>query len=83
MAIDLQAQFLIHVEVLVADLSQSSSGERVESQIYELTNLRMLLNNAWFGDPGTFAHNSLEHILAVIDVHIVAGTRLSHRRCQE
>ncbi len=76
-AADLQAQFLIHAETLVADLSQLAGIERVEQRISELTNLQMLVNNAGFGDPGTFADNSLEHILAIIDVHIVASTRLS------
>lgn len=77
MASDLQAQFPIHAEVLVADLARSADMERVEARISELTNLEMLVNCAGFGDPGRFADNSLEHILAVIDVHVVASTRLS------
>lgn len=77
MAFDLQGQFPIHAEVLAADLAISADIERVEARISELTNLEMLVNSAGFGDPGTFADNSLEHILAVIDVHIVASTRLS------
>ena len=74
---DLQARFPIQVEALMADLSHSADLERVEGRISQLTNLRILVNNAGFGDPGTFADNSLEHILAVIDVHVVASTRLS------
>lgn len=77
MVADLQAQFPIHAETLAADLSNSTGIERVEQRIPELTNLQIVVNNAGFGDPGTFAENSLEQTLAVIDVHVVASTRLS------
>jgi hypothetical protein len=74
---DLQAQFPIHAEALAVDLSHSTGIERVEQRISELTDVQILVNSAGFGDPGTFAENSLTQTLAVIDVHIVATTRLS------
>lgn len=77
MVADLQSQFPIHAEALAVDLSHSTGIERVEQRISQLTNIQILVNSAGFGDPGTFAENSLEQTLAVIDVHIVATTRLS------
>lgn len=77
MVANLPAKFPIHAEALMADLSHSAGIEQVERRISKLTNLQILVNNAGFGDPGIFVDNSLEQTLAVIDVHIVASTRLS------
>lgn len=77
LAAELQTQFHVKAEVLVADLSQPSDLERVERRITEITNLDLLVNDAGFGDPGMFVENSPAHIQSIIDVHVVASTRLS------
>jgi len=78
LAAELQAQFHINVEVLVADLSQAAGIEHVEKRIVELTNLELLVNNAGFGIPGKFAEVPLNKTLAMINVHVFASMRLSH-----
>ena len=77
LAAELQTQFHVKAEVLVTDLSQPSDLERVERRITEITNLDLLVNDAGFGDPGMFVENSPAHIQSIIDVHVVASTRLS------
>ncbi len=74
----LQTQFHVKVEALVADLCELADIERVEKHITEITNLDLLVNNAGFGDPGNFAENSLAQTQALINLHIIATTRLSH-----
>ena len=77
LAASLQEEFHINAEVFVADLSQTTDIERIEKQIVGLTNLDLLVNNAGFGDPGLFAENSLTQTTSLIDVHVIASTRLS------
>src|SRR6185436_17941444 len=77
LAAELQTQFHVKAEVLVADLSHPSDLERVERRITELANLDLLVNDAGFGDPGMFVESSPAHIQSIIDVHVVASTRLS------
>jgi len=77
LAASLQKEFHINREVLVADFSQMTDIERIEKRIVGLTNLDLLVNNAGFGDPGLFAENSLTHTTSLIDVHVIASTRLS------
>src|SRR6266508_2121240 len=78
LAAELQAQFHINVEVIVADLSQPADVERVEKRIVELINLELLVNNAGFGVAGKFAEVSLERTLAMIEVHVFASVQLCH-----
>lgn len=78
LAVELQAQFHINTEVMVADLSQPAGVERVEERIVELINLELLINNAGFGIPGKFADVPLHKTLAMIDVHVLASVQLSH-----
>ena len=78
MVADLQAEFPVHAEALMADLSHSASIERVEGRISKLTNLQILVNNAGFGVPGKFAEAQLDKTIAMIDVHVIASTRLAH-----
>src|SRR5262245_54320667 len=55
LAAELQTQFHVNAEVLIADLSTPADAERLEKRIAELTNLELLVNNAGFGVPGKFA----------------------------
>lgn len=78
LATQLQQQFNIQAQALVADLSQSVAVERIERLIAELPTLELLVNNAGFGVPGKFAEIPLDKTMAMIDVHVVASTRLTH-----
>ena len=78
LATELQTQFRVDTEVLIADLSEPVDLARVEKHIAELTNLELVVNNAGFGVPGKFVEAQLDKTMAMIDVHIIASTRLAH-----
>ena len=78
LAAELQARFHINAEVVVADLSEPAEIEHVEKRIIELANLELLVNNAGFGVPGKFAETPLDKTMAMIDVHVISSTRLTH-----
>lgn len=78
LAAELQQQFNIQVEAVVADLSRLVDVERLERRILDLPMLELLVNNAGFGIPGKFAEAQLDKTIAMIDVHVVASTRLAH-----
>lgn len=77
LATQLQQQFNIQAQALVADLSQSVAVERIERLIAELPTLELLVNNAGFGVPGKFAEIPLDKTMAMIDVHVKTSTRLA------
>ncbi len=76
LAAELQGRHRISAEVLDADLSEPADIERVERRIAELENVDLLINNAGFGAPGSFAETDLATQLTMIDVHIIASVRL-------
>jgi short-subunit dehydrogenase len=77
LAAELRRTHSIRVEVLVADLSNLTDIERVAARISELDILDLLINNAGFGVPGRFADADPAKQLAMLEVHVVACTRLS------
>lgn len=77
LAAELGRAHSIRVEVLVADLSNLADIERVAARISELETLELLINNAGFGVPARFAEAEAAKQLAMLEVHVVASTRLS------
>jgi short-subunit dehydrogenase len=75
---ELRSQYGVAVETLVADLSEPEGIERVESRIRELDRLTLLINNAGFGTAGRFAKVDIARHEDMLNVHVVAPTRLSH-----
>ena len=78
LAAELQQQFNVRVETIVADLSSAADIERLERRIAQLPAIALLVNNAGFGVPGKFAETRLNKTMSMVDVHIVASTRLSY-----
>ena len=78
LASQLQQQFNIRAEAVVADLSRLVDVERIERLITERPTLELLVNNAGFGIPGNFAETPLDKTMAMIDVHVKTSTRLAH-----
>lgn len=74
---DIKAKYPIAIEVVVADLSHEQDMMRVEQHIRKTENLDILINNAGFGTPGTFAEIPVEKTVQMIHVHILASTRFS------
>jgi short-subunit dehydrogenase len=74
---ELEQQYPVTAEILVADLSQSAGIEQVEKRITELESLAMLINNAGFGTTDNFANIVLSRQLEMVQLHVVASMRLS------
>ncbi|MBU7015396.1 MAG: SDR family oxidoreductase [Theionarchaea archaeon] len=75
---ELQTDYLVKAEIVVADLTRESDIARVEARISDLEQVDMLINNAGFATTGTFAETDLDGQLKMIALHIVAPTRLIH-----
>jgi short-subunit dehydrogenase len=77
LADELDEQFGVNVEVLVADLTDAADVGRVESRIAEVEPLDILVNNAGFGIPGEFAEIPVDRHVAMINVHVLSSVRFS------
>ncbi len=75
LAAELQQQYSISVEILVADLARPADVERVEGRIAGIEDLDVLVNNAGFGTTGRFAEVDLAKSVAMVEVHVVASMR--------
>jgi uncharacterized protein len=73
----LRSRYGIEPEVVVADLSDSADMRRVEEIVGSDDHLHALINNAGFTPLMPFEETSLDEIQAMIDVHVVALTRLT------
>jgi len=68
----------VHVDVLVADLTDPADLRRVEARLASDPDIRMLINNAGFGGAGTLAQSPVEDMERMIDVNVTAIMRLSY-----
>ena len=77
LAADLGQRFKVQAHVVVADLA---TPEGVDLAINRLADVPVdwLVNNAGFGAPGVFDQVPLQRSLAMIQLHLLATTRLSH-----
>ena len=67
----------VHAEVMQADLTDEADLARVEKRIASERALQLLVNNAGFMRPGTFAVEDLRPQLEMIDLHVKATVRLT------
>lgn len=72
----LELEHNITVEVLPADLTQAADLERVAARIELLDDLELLINNAGFGATEPFAESDLTLQIDMIELHVIASTRL-------
>jgi short-subunit dehydrogenase len=77
LADELTHRYSVQIEVLVADLSKEQDILRVEQHILQTNDLTMLINNAGFGTPGEFVDIPIQRTQEMLNVHILATTRLS------
>ncbi len=77
LATELQQQYAIKAEVLVADLTKVADVERVEQYIRDHKSLTLLINNAGFGTNTKFSEADINVQLNMIEVHIIATVRFS------
>jgi uncharacterized protein len=67
----------VHVEIIPADLANSTDLNKLIDNINQITNLDMLVNCAGFGTVGKFYQVDPEKELAMMQVHMVAPVMLS------
>jgi short-subunit dehydrogenase len=77
LAAELQERHTTTAEVLAADLARSNDVKRVLKRITELDDLDLLINNAGFGAPGSFAEVYLAPQLDMIRLHVIASVCLT------
>jgi short-subunit dehydrogenase len=77
LASELGEKHSIQVEVLPADLALEQDLARVANRIRAANAISMLINNAGFGTRGDFAQVDIEKSINMINVHVVASTRLT------
>jgi uncharacterized protein len=76
LAKQLELDHHISVDVLPADLTKAEDLERVASRIELLDDLELLVNNAGFGATEPFAESDLARQIDMIELHVIASTRL-------
>lgn len=77
LATGLHRQHGTQVEVLVADLADPAAVARVEQVIEGLETLSLLINNAGFGSSRDFIEIDPATHIAMIQVNVTAGVRLT------
>ena len=77
LAQSLRASYQINADVVVADLSKPDSLRMVEKRIIEDSALTLLVNNAGFGGYKPFAELDPEKAEELINLQVVAVTRLT------
>ncbi len=78
LAANLTSKYQVQTEVIVQDLTEPSAGKTVFDLVRakEMT-VDMLINNAGFGDYGTFSDRPLEKQMAMIQLNIAAVVELT------
>ena len=77
LAAELKECHPISAEVLAADLARSTDVKQVLKRITEIDDLDLLINNAGFGAPGSFAEVDLAPQLDMIRLHVIASVCLT------
>lgn len=75
----LQNQHQIKVDILAQDLTEPGATQKVyDTTIQRGISVDLLVNNAGFGDYGTFSERPLDKQIAMIQLNIVALVELTH-----
>lgn len=76
---ELISKYQVEVEIIVQDLSEIDGAEKVYQVIKERgIQISYLINNAGFGGQGLFHERDLNQETAMINVNIMALTKLTH-----
>ena len=75
---EIEKEYSINAEVIVADLSSPADNDMMVSNIKKLENLDVLINNAGFGIMNTFLGTDLKKIVDMINVHFTSPVMFCH-----
>lgn len=67
----------VSTDILIADLSMEQGIAAVEQALARSSELRLLVNNAGYGDPGLFQERSSESMVEMMRVHNEAVVRIT------
>jgi short-subunit dehydrogenase len=80
LADELRSLYKVEVETLVADLAATEGSKEIESTISQSGwKISGLINNAGFGDRGSFSTLPLERQLQMIQLNVTSLVELTHR----
>jgi short-subunit dehydrogenase len=83
LALKLEQQYKIQVQVIVEDLTEpGATGAVFDAVTSQGLTIDMLINNAGFGDYGEFAKQDRERQVNMIQLNVVALVDLTHRFLQ-
>lgn len=82
LAARLQAETGVKVQVIAADLTQRADQVRVALRLAQDPNISILVNNAGVAGLGNFVGGDIDPIEAMIELNIVAVTRLASAAAQ-
>lgn len=77
LATHLRQQYRVAVDVLQADLTQSSDLEVVEARLRDDSSIGILINNAGIAQSGGFLDQTAQSLTTIIALNTVALTRLA------
>ena len=80
---DLEAEFAIKAQIILADLSDPKAAAKLWSEAREGRDIEVLVNNAGLGINGPFLETDWAKELDTINVNILALTDLMKRAAQE
>ena len=78
LAAEIGKQHGVEVRIVIADLALDSGIDSLVGELRRLDGLRLLINNAGYGDPGLIQERTVESMLAMLRVHNEAVVRLTH-----
>ena len=78
----LRQEYGVQARVLRADLALLADVERVSHEIGQLQDLEILVNNAGFGTQDKFFNSPIEKHQEMLEVHVMATTRLAYAALQ-
>jgi short-subunit dehydrogenase len=74
---ELENENQVRVEVIVADLAREEGIQVLEKRLSAESDIEILVNNAGFGVIGFFADSDPAKNVSMINVHVMAATRLT------
>jgi len=74
----ISSKYKVSVEVIIAELSERNSIEKISKRILKTPNLKFLVNNAGFGIEGVFHETDFSAQERMLIVHNLAVMNLTH-----
>ena len=74
---EIEAKYGVAVETVICDLADPAQVRKLEERLERIENLEYMVNNAGFGQEGTYPDVDPDRETAMIQVHVTALVRLA------